>query len=262
MKKLILFVFGLLFISLSNAQTATNFIANDCSGNPHNLFQELDSGKVIILVWVMPCGGCVGAAQTAANIAEDFAATDSGRVFCYVADDYGDASCLTINSWVTNNNIARVTTFSDSAIDMSAYGPDGMPKVVVLGGGTSHTVYFNEDNQFADDSLGILISVDSALAEANGIQNPALSVLLPNLYPNPSTGQLNFNFSATTNETLLISISSVTGEGIRSYSREVNSGDNIVTLDLGSLPAGAYLISIHSARGTETEKVLITERKN
>ena len=36
------------------SQTATDFTCNDCAGSSHNLFSELDGGKVVVLVWVMP----------------------------------------------------------------------------------------------------------------------------------------------------------------------------------------------------------------
>ena len=260
MKKLFTFCF-LGLVCMVQAQTATNFIANDCSGNPHNLFYELDSGKVIILVWVMPCGGCVGAAQTAANIAEDYAATDSGRVYCYIADDYGDASCLTINSWVNNNNIARVTTFSDSVIDMSAYGPDGMPKVVVLGGGTSHTVYFNEDNQFADDSLGIKIGVDSALADANSTGDQIQETVITSLYPNPSLGDVQLYYRSPVNETITIDIVNISGQVVRTVQQPVSYGANTFPLDLTGLAGGEYLIRIVSSKGTEVLPLNIASQK-
>lgn len=251
MKRIFLFVIACMFASLSQAQTAVNFIADDCSGNPHNLFSELDSGKVIILVWVMPCGGCVGAAQTAANIAEDFAAIDSGRVFCYIADDFGDASCLTINSWVTNNNIARVTTFSDSVISMAPYGANGMPKVIVFGGGTSHGIYFMEDNQFADDSLGIRMAVDSALADANGIDVLLIEPFPTTLYPNPAVGNVELNFLASGNETITIEIMNVNGQAVQSVQKNASFGPNTFTLDVSTLAAGAYVVRINSSRGSE-----------
>src|SRR5687768_13644455 len=78
-------LFALLSFCSFGQTTATNFIANDCNGNSHNLFSELDSGNVIILVWVMPCGGCISAAQTASEIAESFSLTMPGRVRAYIA---------------------------------------------------------------------------------------------------------------------------------------------------------------------------------
>ena len=47
--------------SLSIAQiTATDYTLNDCAGNPHHLFAELDEGKVMVISFVMPCLSCIG----------------------------------------------------------------------------------------------------------------------------------------------------------------------------------------------------------
>src|SRR5688572_10173566 len=46
MKRLLFVLLAILFTEFTFGQTATNFTANDCAGNPHNLFNELDAGKV------------------------------------------------------------------------------------------------------------------------------------------------------------------------------------------------------------------------
>lgn len=56
MKKLLL-AFSQLLLSGFMAfgqTTATDFTVNDCGGTSHNLFTELDAGKVIVLCWPMP----------------------------------------------------------------------------------------------------------------------------------------------------------------------------------------------------------------
>lgn len=251
MKKLLLFL-SVLFTLTVNAQTATNFIAHDCNGNLHNLYDELDSGRVIIMIWVMPCGGCVYACQAATAIASNYAVTDSGRVCVYIADDYANASCQTLSSWMTTNNIPHVTSFSDSAVSMSPYGVDGMPKVVVFGGGSSHGVYFNQDNQYAGDSIGIVNAVDSALAAASGVPVIANEYVPTTVYPNPATGTATLNFYSASSETITIDITAVNGQVARSMKQGVQAGPAEIPLDLAGLAAGSYIIRIHSARGIET----------
>ena len=92
---------------LASAQTATNFNCNDCSNVPHELFAELDAGKVIVLV--------------------------------------ANTSCTSLNSWKNSTGLTNAVTFSDAAINMGDYGSAGMPKIVVLGGG-GHTVFYNVNN--------------------------------------------------------------------------------------------------------------------
>src|SRR6187455_3648496 len=148
MKKVLTFLVMLIGLGSLQAQTATNFTCNDCSGVSHDLFTELDAGKVIVLIWVMPCGACSGPSATCYNTVDAYQASNPGRVFLYMADDVANSSCASINNWANGNGApqnAYSLRFSNADIDMSDYGSAGMPKIVVLGG-TSHTVFYNVNN--------------------------------------------------------------------------------------------------------------------
>lgn len=55
MKKSLLLCVSILFsVLLFSQTTATNFTVDDCNGVTHDLFTELDEGKVVIIAWVMP----------------------------------------------------------------------------------------------------------------------------------------------------------------------------------------------------------------
>ena len=117
MKKTLLTVLVGLIAQCSFSQTtATNFICNDCASTSHTLFAELDAGKVIVLVWAMPCGSCIGPAQSAYSAAESFSSSHPGRVLFYLADDYANTSCSTLSSWATTNNMPNSTKFSNTAL--------------------------------------------------------------------------------------------------------------------------------------------------
>ena len=253
--------FVLLSFCSSGQTTATNFTATDCNGVSHNLFNELDSGNVIILVWVMPCGGCVSAAQTASEIAESYAVSMPGRVRAYIADDYADASCATLNGWLNNNNIDRVTSFSDAAIDMSDYGADGMPKVVVLGGGYSHGVYYNRDNQFANDSIDMHAAVDSALADATVIIGPVVPHMQFVLYPNPATDHAEMYVNSITPEELNIRIVNANGQLVQSFSYTTSTGENLIRINIAEFAAGSYFVKLNPASGEVTLPLTITRRE-
>src|SRR5438128_5107173 len=145
MKKQLLTILFAAVTATSMAQTATDFTADDCGGTSHNLFTELDSGKVIVLVWVMPCGACTGAALTTYNVVESYQSANPNTVYMYLCDDYANTSCSSLNSWGTSAGIAESSSslrFSDAAINLTDYGSAGMPKIVVVGG-TDHTVFYN-----------------------------------------------------------------------------------------------------------------------
>ena len=55
MKQSLLVLLSLFISVLALPQTnATDFSVDDCNGEFHNLFTELDAGKVVVIAWVMP----------------------------------------------------------------------------------------------------------------------------------------------------------------------------------------------------------------
>src|SRR5688572_3528741 len=102
MKKLLLSLSLIITAITLNAQTAPNFTAMDCLGNNHDLYTELNSGKIIVITWVMPCGSCVNGAQFAQGAVQSFSASNPNTVYHYVADDYANTSCGSLGSWCTS----------------------------------------------------------------------------------------------------------------------------------------------------------------
>src|SRR5258705_6976770 len=171
MKKQIL-TFLLAVIAFTGfAQPAVNFNCNDCSGTPHDLFSELDAGKVVVLVFIMPCGSCVSPSISAYNIVQSYASSNPGTVKFYLSDDVGTTTCSTLNSWANTNSISPDAVFSNTSVVESAYGAGGMPKIVVVGG-VSHTVYFNQYGTAANNPTAITNAINQALL-ASGIQSTA-----------------------------------------------------------------------------------------
>lgn len=233
-----------------SAQTATNFTANDCAGNTHDLFTELNAGKVIVIAWVMPCAGCTAATQTANLVVQNYAVSNPGQVIMYVVDDYGNTQCNSLNNWVNTNSIVDVTIFSDSSIDMTAYGGVGMPKIVVLGGGFGHGVYFNENNNAAEDSLGIANAIDSALADVTGIILPVVPAL-NSVFPNPSDLSSTLLISAAQPVAATIDIVNELGQVVKPvFNGNLVQGENRFLIPTADLPAGTYFIRVKDAENT------------
>src|SRR5688500_514663 len=126
MKRTIFSFIGIVMAGLCMAQaTATNFNANDCNGTNHDLFTDLDNGKVVVLCWVMPCVTCINPALTAQTEAKNAETANPGKVLYYVADDYANTTCATLVNWCNNNGINKATLFSNSTIKMTDYGTPG-----------------------------------------------------------------------------------------------------------------------------------------
>lgn len=249
-------IFTLLFVGISSlamAQTtATNFTCNDCAGGSHNLFNELDAGKVIVICWVMPCGACVSPAVTTYNTVQSFQASYPNRVYMYMVDDYANSSCSTINSWATTNNMPNTTKFSNAAIDMTDYGSTGMPKVVVLGG-TSHTVYYNANNSVSQSALQTAIT--NALNATTAITEPAVNLSALNVFPNPASAATQVSYSLSMASDVTIEIYNMVGEKISSvYSGNQQAGSHTVNADCSKFSNGIYFVKLIAGR---TEKTMM-----
>jgi hypothetical protein len=165
MKKVKLLLLALGLSLAAQAQTTgTDFSSNDCAGNNHQLFAELNDGKVVILCWVMPCIHCVDPALAASAVVKSYDSLFPGKVVFYMLDDYGNSNCSALQTWADENGITPNAMFSNSSISMSAYGSAGMPKTVVLAG-NEHKVHLNNNGDLNYSMLKNAVS--NALVTAN-----------------------------------------------------------------------------------------------
>lgn len=249
MKKSYLIIISMLVLSgIAFSQTATDFTVNDCKGISHNLFSELDSGKVIVMVWAMPCGACSGPAKTAFNIAKTYETLNPGRVLFYLADDYANTSCTSISSWGKSSIDSNITaTFSNAAIKMSNYGTAGMPKTVVLGR-SSHKVFFNQNN--AVNSTNLKSAIDQALVpepiDNTGIEENRIGGITFNIYPNPVDNKTNISYFLEKEMDVKIELFNMLGERVQSIvSEKQNAGEYQVEINTNNLINGTYFVDVN-----------------
>jgi hypothetical protein len=145
---------------VSSASTATDFTADDCNGVTHNLFSELDAGKIIVIAWIMPCNTCITDPLKAYNLVKSYATTNPGRVVFYLADDYADSPCAAITGFGNAYGMTDCDKFASAEVSMDDYGAAGMPKIAVFGG-SDHLVYYNRNQS----SEGLKEAIDKAIAD-------------------------------------------------------------------------------------------------
>ena len=253
-------VFFLLFTAVSSyafSQTAVNFTCNDCSSMNHDLFTELDAGKVIVLCWVMPCGSCIAPAAMDANTAQSYGGSYPGRVKFYLVDDNANTTCTSLASWANTNGIFPDASFSNLAISMYDYGGPGMPKTVVLGG-ASHQVFYNING--AVDPHDLQLAIEAALA-ATGVSENNASVSGIAVFPNPvKNAPVTLDYMLTENSLVTIDIFNLFGEKVRAFTpgNQVE-GEHKTTLDLASLSNGVYFIRIGTAETSSTIRFIVAE---
>jgi len=259
-KTLLILIIALMSINFIFAQTAKNFNCSDCSGTNHDLFTELNSGKIIVITWVMPCGSCISGGLAAQVAAQSFSVSYTGQVVTYIADDNANTSCTTLSSWCTTNGINPDAKFSNSAVNMTGYGTAGMPKVVVLGG-TSHTVYYNQNNNAVTQS-GIQNAINSAIAAnatgINDIENGNFGSA--NVFPNPASTSCSLSFNLTKKSTIKIEIQNLLGQKISEvFSGDLKNGENSININTNELSNGNYLIHISDGNSSKKLNMIINK---
>jgi hypothetical protein len=257
MKKILFTILTVLFVQgFSHAQTtATDFTANDCVGSVHNLFSELDAGKIIVIAWVMPCGSCAPPAIAAYNAVQSYASSNPNRVYFYLVDDYANTSCATLTSWGNNNSMLNAVKFSDAEISMTKYGTAGMPKIIVLGG-TNHTVAYNQNSGVTttdvQQAINSLFSAD--IPELSHESSFRLSV-----FPNPVSDKLTVNFTLLEYSTVTIQLIGTDGKIIQnSVLKDISSGNYTEQILFeNELKNGIYLLQLKTEKFTESIKFIV-----
>lgn len=245
MKKLVL-LFSMIIcgLTVSIAQTtATNFTVEDCDGNSYDLFTELDAGKVIVMAWVMPCGACIGPALTAYNIAESYEASNPGKIAYYLIDDYGNTNCNTLTGWGSTNGVGpNLVSFSNSEILMSDYGAAGMPKIVITGG-ASHSIYFNENNANAGDVDELENAMQTALSALTGISDPSNDNFNLNVSPNSSTSVISLDYTLVNAGKVEIDVFNILGQKVERFISEYQqAGTHKMDLNMKTAGNGIYFL--------------------
>ncbi len=258
---LILLLILLKGITTFSQTTATDFTATDCNGNSHNLFTELNAGKIIVLVWVMPCGACISDAKAGYDAAQTFASTNPGRVIYWLVDDFGNSTCTTISSWANTNGIpsANITVFGNAGnkIDEANFGGSGMPHVVVAGG-MNHKIYLNKKSG-SNNGTAITQAINQAIT--TGIIPNEEPIKKFKLSPNPANDKLKLECSANTTEISQIEIYNIIGEKIQTINTEhyfLNSDE--IEIDLpNNLPKGNYLLQLRTENDSQSIRFTVIE---
>lgn len=257
MKKNLLALFFISISATGFTQPATDFTADDCTGNTHYFFNELNSGKVIVLNWVMPCITCIPASISAYSIVQSFSISNPGTVLQYIIDDDGGQSCATLLNWTNSTGIEPDAVFQNSGgteINEADYGGNGMPHIVVVG--PDHTIYFNGLNGAANDSIGITNAINQALL-ATGINKN---------YPghgfstsmNPSSEILSVNYNSPSGN-FSLEIINVLGHVVTRSDFKNPGGIQKIKMSASAFVNGIYFVQVKEGVSVRTLKFVVSK---
>lgn len=259
MKKLIAGVCSFLLINniLLSQTTAVDFNTVDCAGTVHHLYSDLDSGKVVILDFVMPCGFCIAPSISAYKVFEEFKLNYPNRVLFYLSDGFGSNICSDLNTWAVANNISDAFIFSSHAVTMNDYGALGMPKVLIFGG-ANHQIYYNQNDSLAGDSLALYSAIDSALKSTVNIQKRLIDNFQLNLFPNPVVNKGTASYTLTENTDLILEIYNTNNEQIYCIKKANElKGKHETIIEFEKFVSGNYLLVIRTNKSSSSIKFTI-----
>lgn len=239
--------------------TATNFTATDCSSVSHTLFTELDNGKVVVIVWVMPCSYCINDGISAYDAVQSFAVSNPGKVLYFLSDDFGNASCPALSSWANTNGISakNITIFPNVGIPLNEvdYGGSGMPHVVVIGG-ADHKIYLNIKNS-SNDQTAIQNAITQALAATTATHESNTQLADIKIYPTIIKDKLNLDYTLSLASDVKIGITDVSGKEIKNLlvSKQV-PGKHTMEINLDTVN-GIYFLQFNAEGISKTLKFTI-----
>jgi len=237
----IIFLLIMSYVYGFSQNNATDFTALDCDGVSHHLFSELDSGKVIVIAWVMPCGPCGSIALDAYTASLGYANSNPGIVDFYLVDDFANTDCASLFSWADNLGMGNCIWFSDPSIDMGDYGQIGMPKIVVLGG-AGHYVYFNENSSTQNINSAIDLALTGVAVTTS--TNEKDEIISFHCYPNPVNEEVKINYNFTKKSDWSIELYNSKGGKILEEKISSESFQGECSINIQNLPNGAYLVRL------------------
>ncbi len=258
MKRKIVFWIILLMVQIGQAQTAVNFNCNDCNGVDHDLFTELDNGKVIVICWVEPCAGCVQVALVSATLVETYNSVYPDKLSLYIVDDFANTPCDELISWASMYEVHPTHFFSDASISMLDYGDPGMPKVIVVAD-ADHHVFYNENNVFNYSELEFAISsaINATFTRIRDMTGNDFSV---QIFPNPCKERVTVSLNLKVRATIQAEIADKAGRMVYlNVWNDLPEGSNVINLSFPSIEAGIYFLKLSDGSSTRFEKLVIIQ---
>lgn len=250
---------ALLFVvnSLQSQTVGMDFNKKDCDGNIHGLFADLNSGKVVIIEYVMmSCGGCVVAGNGIEPMKANLLTQYPGKIKTYAISFNNSTSCSTLKNWVTTNAFTSIPMDS-GATQVAYYGGMGMPTIVILGGGNTHSVLGTPYVGFTiSDTTAMASSIRNSLNRPTSVKENKSIVNELKIFPNPANNEFKISLQLKESVELKIDILDLTGRIVlKMLDEKVSTGNFNKAFNTTSLAEGNYIVRITAGESISKQKI-------
>jgi thiol-disulfide isomerase/thioredoxin len=245
------------FSSYAQQTTAYDFNMNDCNGQMHHLFSELDSGNVVILEFFMlSCSPCIDAGQKLEVMYQNLKSSYGNKIRYYHFGYTNSYNCTQITNWVNNYGFSSVP-FDSGAVQVAYYGGMGMPTIAVVAG-SAHDVLFSKMGFNTSDTTDIADEIRNFFAPAS-INNEQLVDFSVAVFPTIVKNEISISIKSSLNTNCEISISNLLGRDVYNVGRlVVVKGESTHSLTIPDFSAGYYLVSIKYEGKIVSKKITIS----
>lgn len=248
--------------------TATNWSLIS-GGTDHSM--AIDSSN-ILYTWGNNANGQLGdGTNTASNVPIPISFSSSGLVSFYIAISAGQTHSLAIRNdntlWSTGfNNQGQLGLGNLTNTNVLTQVGTANNWVALSAGHThSHAIDSNTDvwstGRGLEGELGIGSNTAFNTLQAVACPTSALStndikLLKAAVYPNPTNGMVSISYNLANDATVTLRITTIQGQIVQESKMDKPSGLQTDTFDLSGVTNGIYFVSINSANGTYTAKLI------
>lgn len=253
-KYLLGFSLLLLAYSAHSQDYAIDFTQNDCEGNSHQLFDEHNAGKVVILEFVMlNCAPCIVGTNALESILAPYEISYPGRVQIYSFGFLNSYTCEQLMAWRSDNEFNH-PVFNNGEDQVDYYGGMGMPTIVVTGTNT-HKVFYKSIGYLPSMDKDIKAAIDSALQYSPSGVGEMTGTGVFRAYPTVFTDQFTVETDVTRAGAEVI-LSDSYG---RILMKSAIPGSGKLDISTSGLSRGMYIVRLNSKEGLTSGTLMIRQ---
>lgn len=244
--------------------TAPDFTVTDLDGNTHNLYDILNSGRVVVLdcsaTWCGPCWSFHGG-HYLQNLHDQYgpAGTDQLRVIFYEADaattlaDLQGTGGSTQGDWLTGSTYPFINE-SPLTLSGSIFWPLGFPTINVISPDDKKIKADLYDPWSIGGGLPEMVDIIDDYWSPLGVEENTLAVQA-SVYPNPAKGDVTVKVSAQTEGDVTIEIANLQGQLVSSSNGVVGTNN----INVSELESGMYIVTVRSTDAVATANLQIAQ---